>query len=239
LFADPDFDGDPIPASGDDDEGNLDKPPGYPPYPDNQDGESGVHEPRVKYRVNDVDVTILNERVQYYDKDGKLITESVTDYSKRNILGEYSSLDEFNLHTVVRMPHSVFAPYTGITTNILFFENTSLTVETWFYRLDMPDGYKNFSKTKPMKLEHFAPAMQWWNNREEITVDGFDKAKRYTAEELSKRNYNIDLCGFPHEEEELLPPHDLIVQYKEKRASLNTDIDRILAKIESILEKAP
>jgi len=144
-------------------------------------------------------------------------------------------LEEFNLHTVLRMPHSVFAPYTSITTNILFFERTALTTETWFYRLDMPGGYKHFSKTKPMKLEHFAPAIEWRNNREEITIDGFDKAKRYTAKELADRNYNIDLCGFPHEEEEILPPHELIQQYQEKRASLNADIDRILAKFENIL----
>lgn len=144
-------------------------------------------------------------------------------------------LSEFNLHTVIRMPHSVFAPYTSITTNILFFDRTGKTEETWFYRLDMPDGYKNFSKTKPMKLEHFAPAMEWWNNREKITIDGFDKAKKYTAQELADRNYNIDLCGYPHEEEEILPPKELIQQYQEKRASLNADIDRILAQITDIL----
>jgi len=144
-------------------------------------------------------------------------------------------LEEFNLHTVVRMPHDVFAPYTNITTNILFFERTAPTTETWFYRLDMPDGYKHFSKTKPMKLEHFAPAVEWWDNREEITIDGFDKAKRYTVQELVARTYNIDLCGFPHEEEEILPPRELIQLYQEKRASLNADIDRILAEIESIL----
>lgn len=73
-------------------------------------------------------------------------------------------MSEFNLHTVIRMPHSVFAPYTSITTNILFFDRTGSTKETWFYRLDMPDGYKNFSKTKPMKLEHFAPAIEWWSD---------------------------------------------------------------------------
>ena len=144
-------------------------------------------------------------------------------------------LSEFNLHTVIRMPHSVFAPYTSITTNILFFENTGATTETWFYRLDMPDGYKNFSKTKPMKVEHFAPAIEWWNERKEISEDGFDKAKKYTAQELADRNYNIDLCGYPHEEEEILPPKELIQQYQEKRASLNADIDRILAEITSIL----
>ena len=144
-------------------------------------------------------------------------------------------LSEFNLHTVIRMPHSVFAPYTSITTNILFFENTGATTETWFYRLDMPDGYKNFSKTKPMKVEHFAPAIEWWNDRKEISEDGFDKAKKYTAQELADRSYNIDLCGYPHEEEEILPPKELIQQYQEKRASLNADIDRILAEITNIL----
>ena len=144
-------------------------------------------------------------------------------------------LSEFNLHTVIRMPHSVFAPYTSITTNILFFDNTGSTKETWFYRLDMPNGYKNFSKTKPMKLEHFAPAMEWWETRVEISEDGFDKAKKYTVEDLANRNYNIDLCGYPHEEEEILAPKELIQQYQEKRASLNADIDRILAQITDIL----
>jgi type I restriction enzyme M protein len=144
-------------------------------------------------------------------------------------------LREFNLHTIIRMPHSVFAPYTSITTNILFFDNTKPTEDVWFYRLDMPDGYKNFSKTKPMKLEHFTPAIEWWNNREEINIDGFDKAKKYSAQEIADRNYNIDLCGYPHEEEEILPPDELIRQYQEKRASLNADIDRILAEITSIL----
>lgn len=144
-------------------------------------------------------------------------------------------LSEFNLHTVIRMPHSVFAPYTSITTNILFFDNTQPTADVWFYRLDMPEGYKNFSKTKPMKLEHFQPAVDWWNDRKEISEEGFDKAKKYSVQELAEKNYNIDLCGYPHEEEEILPPKELIQQYQEKRASLNADIDRILAEISSIL----
>ena len=144
-------------------------------------------------------------------------------------------MGEFNLHTIIRMPHSVFAPYTSITTNILFFDHTGPTKETWFYRLDMPEGHKNFSKTKPMKLEHFDPAIKWWNDRQEINVDGFDKAKKYSAEEIAARNYNLDLCGYPHEEEEILPPKELIQQYQKKRASLNADIDRILAQITEIL----
>ncbi|MBQ4636627.1 MAG: SAM-dependent DNA methyltransferase [Akkermansia sp.] len=144
-------------------------------------------------------------------------------------------MSEFNLHTVIRMPHSVFAPYTSITTNILFFDKTAPTEETWFYRLDMPEGYKHFSKTKPMQLSHFAPAEEWWNNRVEINEDGFDKAKKYTIAEIAERKYNLDLCGYPHEEEEILPPDELIKQYRQKRAALNSEIDAILAKVEEML----
>lgn len=128
-----------------------------------------------------------------------------TDNAKVNI--KKKLLGEFNLHTVIRMPGSVFSPYTSITTNILFFDRTGPTEETWFYRLDMPEGYKHFSKTKPMKLEHFAPAVEWWNNRRELAVDGFDKAKKFTARQLAEElGYNLDQCGYPHEEEEILAP---------------------------------
>lgn len=153
-----------------------------------------------------------------------------TDNAKVNL--KKKLLNGFNLHTVIRMPGSVFSPYTSITTNILFFDNTHPTEETWFYRLDMPDGYKHFSKTKPMKVEHFAPVVEWWNDRKELTVDGFDKANKFTATELAEElGYNFDQCGYPHEEEEILDPLDLIQRYEEQRASLNAEIDRVLAEI--------
>ena len=144
---------------------------------------------------------------------------------------------EFNLHTIIRMPGSVFSPYTSITTNILFFDRTHPTKETWFYRLDMPEGYKHFSKTKPMKLEHFDPVREWWKNRIEIKDTDTDtyKAKCYSAQDIEAGSFNLDLCGYPHVEEEILPPKELIQQYQEKRASLNADIDRILEKITDIL----
>ncbi|GHV77303.1 type I restriction endonuclease subunit M [Spirochaetia bacterium] len=144
---------------------------------------------------------------------------------------------EFNVHTIVRMPHSVFAPYTSITTNIIFFDKTEPTKETWFYRLDIPEGYKHFSKTKPMKLEHFAPVIRWWDRRKEINEDGFDKAKKYKVKELVEKQYNIDLCGYPHEEEEILPPRELIAHYQEKRTEYNAEIDKILKEITKILGK--
>ena len=157
-----------------------------------------------------------------------------TDNAKVNI--KKKLLREFNLHTIIRLPGSVFSPYTSITTNILFFDNTHPTEETWFYRLDMPEGYKHFSKTKPMKLEHFQSALDWWNDRQEITEDGFDKAKKFTAQQLTEElGYNLDQCGYPHEEEEILAPMDLIHRYEEQRASLNAEIDRVLEQITNLL----
>lgn len=209
-----------------------------PPYGGSEKNEVKNHFPSdlASSETADLFMSVIMYRLKQNGRAAVILPDGFlfgTDNAKVAIKKKLMS--EFNLHTVIRMPHSVFAPYTSITTNILFFDRTGSTKETWFYRLDMPDGYKNFSKTKPMKLEHFAPAIEWWSNREEITIDGFDKAKKYTAEEIAERNYNIDLCGFPHEEEEILPPKELIQQYQEKRASLNADIDRILEQITGIL----
>lgn len=146
-------------------------------------------------------------------------------------------LNEFNLHTIIRMPHSVFAPYTSITTNILFFDNTHPTIETWIYRMDMPEGYKNFSKTKPILLEHFNPVIEWWNHREELIVDEFPKAKKYSKKELEDMHYNLDLCGFPHVEDEILEPKELIRDFKEKRDSYNAEMERTLANILELLDE--
>lgn len=146
-------------------------------------------------------------------------------------------LDEYNLHTVIRLPGSVFAPYTSITTNILFFNRDERgTSETWFYRLDMPEGYKHFSKTRPMKLEHFNPVVDWWGARRELEDgSGAPKAKRYTKDELVERSYNLDLCGFPHEEDEILPPDELIARYKEEREELTKKIYGILDRVQDML----
>jgi len=187
----------------------------------------------------DLFMSVIMYRLHKNGRCGVIIPDGFmfgTDNAKYNI--KKRLFDEFNVHTVIRMPSSVFAPYTSITTNILFFDKTEPTKETWFYRLDMPEGYKHFSKTKPMKLEHFQPAIDWWNDRKDIpdvTSEGAWKAKKYTKKELEDRNYDIDLCGYPNDEEEILPPKELIQQYQEKRASLNADIDRILGQITDIL----
>lgn len=153
-------------------------------------------------------------------------------------------LRDFNLHTIIRLPGSIFAPYTSIATNILFFDNTSAegapegysTKETWFYRLDMPEGYKHFSKTKSMKLEHCNPIREWWNDRKEIIIaDGDEKSRCYSVEDLIATDCNFDLCKFPKEDEEILPPAELLADYFKKRKALDHEIDKTLAEIQRIL----
>lgn len=76
-------------------------------------------------------------------------------------------LKEFRLHTIVRLPQGVFAPYTDIPANLLFFERGGPTDTLWYYELPLPEGRKKYSKTAPLQFEEFAPALAWWNAREE------------------------------------------------------------------------
>ena len=93
-----------------------------------------------------------------------------------------------------------------------------------------------YEHQKNAVLEHFAEVLDWWDNREEIEIDGFPKAKKYSVETLlNEMNGNLDLCGYPHEEEEILAPMDLINQYQEKRTALNAEIDSVLTQITFIL----
>lgn len=210
-----------------------------PPYGGSEKNDVKSHFPAdlASSETADLFMSVIMYRLKAQGRAAVILPDGFlfgTDNAKVNI--KKKLLNEFNLHTIIRLPSSVFSPYTSITTNIIFFDNTGETKETWVYRLDMPEGYKHFSKTKPMKLDHFEPVMNWWNNRTEIEEDGFDKAKKYRKEDLeNKYNYNIDLCGYPHEEEVILAPHDLIQRYQEERASLNAEIDRVLDEITALL----
>jgi type I restriction enzyme M protein len=180
----------------------------------------------IMYRLNE------NGRAGVIIPDGFLFG---TDNAKVAI--KKKLLEEFNLHTIIRMPSSVFSPYTSITTNILFFDKTKKTDIVWFYRVDMPEGYKHFSKTKPMKVEHFDECVAWWDDRKQIKDAETDtyKAKDYAVQELAERGYDLDLCGYPTVEEEVLSPEETIQIFHEKRDSLNARIDKRLAEIEALL----
>lgn len=210
-----------------------------PPYGGNEKADVKNHFPDdlASSETADLFMSVIMYRLKKNGRAAVILPDGFLfglDNAKVNI--KKKLLNEFNLHTIIRLPSSVFAPYTSITTNILFFDNTGSTKETWFYRLDMPDGYKHFSKTKPMKIEHFKPVLDWWEDREEIEEDGFYKSKKFTIKQLTEEfGYNLDQCGYPHEEEEILAPLDLIKRYEEERTSLNAEIDKVLEKITSLL----
>lgn len=146
-------------------------------------------------------------------------------------------LNDFNLHTIIRMPGSVFSPYTSIATNILFFDNKPAEGKVWFYRMDMPEGVKHFNKTRPINIKDFDSVLEWWNDRQEIKDEEADtfKSKCFTTQELSNLNYDLDQCGFPTVKKEILSPEDTIMTFIEKRNALNEKLDRQLQDILSLM----
>ena len=153
--------------------------------------------------------------------DGTLFGEGVKTKIKKLLL------DECNLHTLVRLPNSVFAPYTSIKTNILFFEKGEPTQDIWYYEVPLPEGVKAFNKTKPMKLEDFAACTDWWGEGSSLT----DKIKRQnrqeneyawkvSIDEIIERNYNLDIKN-PHVEEQIVhDPEELLAQYQQQQKEI-------------------
>ena len=116
--------------------------------------------------------------------DGTLFGEGVKTRIKERLL------TECDLHTIVRLPKGVFAPYTSIKTNVLFFEKGRPTKEVWYYEHPYPEGYKSYSKTKPMRIEEFEPEKAWWGNRVENEF-----AWKVTLDEIRERGFNLDIAN--------------------------------------------
>lgn len=181
----------------------------------------------ILYRLRD------NGKVGIVLPDGFLFGN---DNTKINI--KKKLMEECNLHTIIRLPGSIFAPYTSISTNLLFFDKTSDTKEIWFYRMDMPEGYKAFSKTKPVELRHMQPIKDWWNNRVEIKDVKTDesltdtwKARKYTIEEIINDKYDLDKCGYPVKEEKILSPKETMDNFISNREKLEKELDEKLEMI--------
>ncbi len=218
-----------------------------PPYGGNEKADIKGHFPTDMSSSETADLFLVlimyrlkeNGRAAVIIPDGFLFG---TDNAKRAI--KKKLLTDFNLHTVIRLPGSVFSPYTSIATNVLFFNNEHAegapegfnTKETWFYRMDMPDGYVHFSKSKPMREEHCNPIKAWWTDRKEIvSEDGNEKARCFTVEQLVATDYNFDQCKFPKDEEEILSPNELLSDYFKKRQAYDHEIDKTLEEIQRIL----
>jgi type I restriction enzyme M protein len=137
-------------------------------------------------------------------------------------------LKDFNLHTIVRLPNGVFAPYTSILTNLLFFDRSGPTKEVWYYEQPLPEGRKQYTKTQPLQFEEFAGCLAWWKKREEN-----DRAWRVPAEQILQKNCNLDIKnprGRPDLEH--LPPQQLVESILEKERQ----IVALLSEIQTTLK---
>lgn len=165
--------------------------------------------------------------------DGTLFGEGVKTKIKQLLT------QECNLHTIVRLPNGVFAPYTGIKTNILFFTKGQPTKEVWFYEHPYPDGVKNYSKTKPMKYEEFAAEQAWWGDE----ADGFaarvenEQAWKVSIDDIIARNFNLDIKN-PHVGEQIShDPDELLARYATEQAEIQQLRDQLKGILAAALGK--
>jgi type I restriction enzyme M protein len=158
--------------------------------------------------------------------DGFLFGEGIKSRIKEKLL------TECDLHTVLRLPNGVFNPYTGIKTNLLFFTKGRPTREVWFYEHPYPAGVKNYSKTRPMRLEEFAAEEAWWTDRQETA-----QAWKVSLDEIRERNWNLD-CKNPHVGEQVShDPEVLLAEYRQMQAEIAELQGQLKAALVSALER--
>lgn len=153
--------------------------------------------------------------------DGTLFGEGVKTRIKEHLL------TVCDLHTIVRLPNAVFAPYTSIKTNVLFFTKGRPTTDVWYYEHPYPDGCISYSKTKPMRIEEFEPEKAWWANRTETAL-----AWRVTIEKIRERGYNLDIANPNSPQTAHEDPDTLLARFDRERAAasaLREELRNVLA----------
>jgi type I restriction enzyme M protein len=144
-------------------------------------------------------------------------------------------LRECDLHTIVRLPPGVFAPYTPIPTNLLIFEKTGPTKAVWFYEQPAPEGRKNYSKTRPMRFEEFEECQAWWGGRERRGREETERAWRVPIGEIEESGFNLDRKN-PNRSDGLMqkPPEELVADLQKTEE----EIARLLREIQGEILRA-
>jgi type I restriction enzyme M protein len=159
--------------------------------------------------------------------DGSLFGEGVKTRLKEHLM------EECNLHTIVRLPNSVFKPYASIGTNLLFFEKGEPTKDIWFYEHQIPEGRRAYSMTKPIRVEHLNHCVEWWGGaKREGRVEN-EVAWKVTADEVKARSYNLDIKNPNMIEDDHGDPEILLARLDEaeqKAATLRDRLKTILAE---------
>jgi type I restriction enzyme M protein len=157
--------------------------------------------------------------------DGTLFGEGVKTRIKEKLL------DECNLNTIVRLPNGVFAPYTGIKTNLLFFTKGEKTKHVWYYEHQYPAGQKSYSKTKPIRIDEFEVERKWWKKRKENEF-----AWKVPVEQIRDNGFNLDIknphdAGTGHGD-----PAELLAEYQRLLAAVQETRDKLKAELRAALE---
>lgn len=158
--------------------------------------------------------------------DGTLFGEGIKTRIKEKLLSEC------DLHTIVRLPNGVFAPYTSIRTNILFFQKGRPTEEIWYYEHPYPPGQKSYSKTKPMRIEEFEPEKAWWTKREEN-----QQAWRVSAKDVAAHGYNLDIKNPNTVDDGPGSPDELLKKYEALSRESAALRDQLKAALAEALER--
>ena len=166
-----------------------------------------------------------NGRAAVVLPDGTLFGEGVKTRIKEEMM------EKCNLHTIVRLPNGVFAPYTSIKTNLLFFEKGSPTKDIWYFEHPYPPGAKSYNKTKPINIKEFDLEKAWWNNREENKY-----AWKVSAKEIKDRGYNLDIKNPFQEVNELASPEELLGKYRATESNINSIQDKIINVLNEALK---
>jgi type I restriction enzyme M protein len=159
--------------------------------------------------------------------DGTLFGEGVKTRIKERLLREC------DLHTIVRLPKGVFAPYTSINTNVLFFMKGKPTKQVWYYEHPYPEGYKSYSKTKPMRIEEFKPEYEWWKKRKEN-----DRAWKVSIDDIRARGFNLDIKNPNAPEATHDDPEELLARYHAAREQADKIRKRLCGVLAESLESA-
>lgn len=169
-----------------------------------------------------------NGRAAIVLPDGSLFGEGVKTRLKEHLL------EECNLHTIVRLPNSVFKPYANIGTNLLFFEKGTPTQDIWYYEHQVPEGQKAYSMTRPIKVEHLQSCVDWWGGASREGRVETPRAWKVSAEEVKARGFNLDIKNPHTEAEDHGNPEILLAELDITEATMA----RLQQKLKAILEEA-
>jgi len=168
-----------------------------------------------------IELLKTNGRAAIVLPDGSLTGDGVKERIRKKLL------EDCNLHTIVRLPNSVFQPYASVATNLLFFQKGTPTNEIWYYEHRLPEGQKSYSKTKPINVSEFDPLKIWWNSREETEV-----AWKVDIETIRLSGYNLDIKN-PHkvEEEEINSPSELFEMLQNSFETSNELLEQLKSEL--------